>query len=558
MRTLTCCGSGRPAGDDVRMGRLQTGRVLVAGLAAVVVSVAVLCCGVSGAWAGTWTIAGSINNSTGSTADSCPPDSPPADLGCVNFPNVVYDDESWSYNGQTGFGVPAYVPAGNSGSFLYWATLFDTGADMYAQAQAPDGSDYVISLQDDVGETSSDGQYAGCAEAIPQSPQVVCTPTWSGDESSVQAGFTFGPSPAAPAVSAGQYCSATLGGGGPTSVDCTTSSSRGNIGPLSFEGQTTIVFQTLTPSVPISVSPAGQQDQCTLQGSGDSCTFTAIYPTWSPDVVLSLAADEGAPVPVGVEVTAVGFGPVPYPVPPSELPSGSVVRQSLAAGAVLKPGQAALLGPYRLVMRRDGNLVEYLTRNRGHHRVFASGTSTAGSTMRARGDEGVVVRSRRGGRVWSSNRPQALAASEGNLVLPSRAHRRLWSTGVVTGPVTRHQRSGLARLRPGQGIPAGGHVTVGRHRLTMRSDGELVLSRHGRRRWSAGTRGHPGAYLLVRRRGDVVVRSLDHTVLWSSHTRRHPGARLILRGKDGRVLLVSRGGRRLWATPKPQQGRKAR
>jgi hypothetical protein len=62
----------------------------------------------------------------------------------------------------------------------------------------------------------------------------------------------------------------------------------------------------------------------------------------------------------------------------------------------------------------------------------------------------------------------------------------------------------------------------------------------------------------VRRRGDVVVRSLHHTVLWSSHTRRHPGARLILRGKDGRVLLVSRGGRRLWATPKRQQGRKAR
>jgi hypothetical protein len=83
----------------------------------------------------------------------------------------------------------------------------------------------------------------------------------------------------------------------------------------------------------------------------------------------------------------------------------------------------------------------------------------------------------------------------------------------------------------------------------MRSDGNLVLAHRGRRRWASQTQGHPGAYLLVRHDGGVVVRSVRHDVLWSSRTGGHRRARLVLRGRDGRLLVVSRGGRRLWAAP---------
>jgi hypothetical protein len=134
-------------------------------------------------------------------------------------------------------------------------------------------------------------------------------------------------------------------------------------------------------------------------------------------------------------------------------------------------------------------------------------------------------------------------------VLFARRQRRLWvGSGPLAGrPVATSVRRGAVTLRPGDGIPAGGHVRAGASRLAMRTDGDLVLTHRGRVRWRARTAGHPGAYLRLRPDGAAVVHSLHHDVLWSSPTKGHRGSRLHLRAGDGRLTLRSARGTTVWS-----------
>jgi hypothetical protein len=135
----------------------------VARIGVLVVSAVLAAVCAAPAWAGTWTIQGTVQNTTSSTGP-CPGNSPANDVGCVDIPTYVFVDASLQYDGQQGSTFPPYVPAGQSGNFLWWAEGFDEGADAYAPARPPDGSNYVLSLQDDVGAQN----YAGCAEATTQ------------------------------------------------------------------------------------------------------------------------------------------------------------------------------------------------------------------------------------------------------------------------------------------------------------------------------------------------------------------------------------------------------
>jgi hypothetical protein len=154
-------------------------------------------------------------------------------------------------------------------------------------------------------------------------------------------------------------------------------------------------------------------------------------------------------------------------------------------------------------------------------------------------DGSVIVRSPTGRTLWRSRRPGG--ATQGSLILYSPAHKRLWASGAVTGPLAIDRRTGAVRVITGAGIPAGGRVAVGRYRLTMQTDGDLVLSSGGHQRWSSHTQGHPGAYLAVARTGNVVVDSIRHVALWSSRTAGHRAAGLELRAVDGRLAVRSGG-----------------
>ncbi len=320
--------------------------------------------------------------------------------------------------------------------------------------------------------------------------------------------YDFAPSTQPQTISAGQWCGATLGGGGPTSVDCATGA-QGRISPI--VNLTAIEFQTLTPSVPVTVTVAGWSNTCTLGGnSGNTCTTGILYLIGPPpDVVMALSGSQQSPVAARIEVLSVGIGAFPD-VPPLQNPGSDVVGP-LRAGQTVRAGQAVTVGPYKLTMARDGQLGEFAHVGNDDYRVFTPGTAVPGSTLIARADGSIALRSPKGGTLWSSDDTASTSyAAEGNLVLYSKRHRRLWSSnGPLAGPATRNGARALT-LGTGDGVPAGGQLTAGATRLTMQADGDLVLTRGGKVRWQSRTQGQPGAYLQIRHDGNAVLYSLDH------------------------------------------------
>lgn len=93
-------------------------------------------------------------------------------------------------------------------------------------------------------------------------------------------------------------------------------------------------------------------------------------------------------------------------------------------------------------------------------------------------------------------------------------------------------------LRPGDVLDAG---TV---RLTLDTSGDLaLLDGQGRRRWHTST-GGAGHDAVLTKEGELVLRTADGRPAWSSGTTGHPGARLLLR-PAGDLVIVD-GDRVLW------------
>jgi len=99
------------------------------------------------------------------------------------------------------------------------------------------------------------------------------------------------------------------------------------------------------------------------------------------------------------------------------------------------------------------------------------------------------------------NRFRLMLTADGNLVLQQRgaaAYTTLWQTGpLVDGTDTTDMR------------------------LLMQDDGDLVVyTSGGQRLWSSGTRGNPGAYILISNNGNMTLRAANGTtVLWKTGTK---------------------------------------
>ncbi|MEU8718645.1 protein kinase [Streptomyces sp. NPDC048663] len=104
----------------------------------------------------------------------------------------------------------------------------------------------------------------------------------------------------------------------------------------------------------------------------------------------------------------------------------------------------------------------------------------------------------------------------------SAAARSLPQTLTVKAPRT---------LLPGQSLRAA-HVT-----LTLRTDGDLVtLDTNGRVTWRAGTSG-ADLRALFQTDGNLIVQDATGKTVWASNTRSAPGAELVLRS-DGNVVIT--------------------
>ncbi|MER7183284.1 hypothetical protein ABT404_28080, partial [Streptomyces hyaluromycini] len=95
-------------------------------------------------------------------------------------------------------------------------------------------------------------------------------------------------------------------------------------------------------------------------------------------------------------------------------------------------------------------------------------------------------------------------------------------------------------------LDAGDSVASNRMRITLRSNGNLVISdENGVVRWSSGTSG-AGNHAVFQADGNFVVYSSDNRTLWSSGTAGNDGAELVIQA-DGNVAILSAGDATLWA-----------
>lgn len=113
----------------------------------------------------------------------------------------------------------------------------------------------------------------------------------------------------------------------------------------------------------------------------------------------------------------------------------------------------------------------------------------------------------------------------------SKPTAKQWSTHVVQATTV---------LTPGQSVASN------RIRLTMRTDGNLVISdEDGVTRWSSHTTGQ-GARAVFQADGHLVVYTSDGQTAWSSGTAGNDGAELVLQA-DGNVTILSATGTVLWS-----------
>ena len=99
----------------------------------------------------------------------------------------------------------------------------------------------------------------------------------------------------------------------------------------------------------------------------------------------------------------------------------------------------------------------------------------------------------------------------------------LWWSGSTNSELRPHED-----LDPGWQLVSPG----GTCRLVMKRNGDLVFyAANGRRLWSSGTLGSPGAFAAMQADGNLVVYSpVSHRVLWQTRTA----------GRVGAILLVER------------------
>ncbi|GAA4628684.1 glycoside hydrolase family 6 protein [Cellulomonas oligotrophica] len=219
----------------------------------------------------------------------------------------------------------------------------------------------------------------------------------------------------------------------------------------------------------------------------------------------------------------------------------------LAAGTTLAAGRTltSTSGTYRLTVGADGDVT--VRRGSGPVLWHTGTTGSPGARLVQQASGALEVRSKAGALLWSTGVRSAGARSiikpDGRVYTISKAGATVWKS-TTDGPALR--RGAAADRMPSGGLLlAGEHVAQGDVRLTMRADGDLVLTRDATVLWRTGT-SRAGAYARVTAGGALEVVT-GTTVLWSSGTR-SAGARLVVKD-HGRVYVISTAGASVWSSP---------
>ncbi|MFD8479658.1 hypothetical protein [Kitasatospora sp. NPDC059673] len=124
------------------------------------------------------------------------------------------------------------------------------------------------------------------------------------------------------------------------------------------------------------------------------------------------------------------------------------------------------------------------------------------------------------------------------------------SNGPLPATVTGALRSASeAVLTPGTTLKPGASVASGRIRLTMQTDGNLVLYYlfDGKPIWNTGTAGHPGATATMQADGNLVITDANGTTLNSSQTSGNNGAYAKVQN-DCNFVVYNTAGTAIWSS----------
>ncbi|MGM9465196.1 ricin-type beta-trefoil lectin domain protein [Streptomyces murinus] len=121
------------------------------------------------------------------------------------------------------------------------------------------------------------------------------------------------------------------------------------------------------------------------------------------------------------------------------------------------------------------------------------------------------------------------------------------AVGQTTSTVVKNTGSTVT-LPGGSVIPSGTSLTSDSVRLTMQSDGNLVLSAlaTGATIWSSGTSGHAGAWAKFGTDGNLVIYSTAAAQLWTTGLTATTGATFQVRNDSTAAVVASNGTTMLW------------
>jgi hypothetical protein len=293
----------------------------------------------------------------------------------------------------------------------------------------------------------------------------------------------------------------------------------------------------------------------TVQGDGNLVLYDRLgTAVWAPN----LFDDSGNPSLVlqndGNLVLYSGDGPA-YWASYSVLPAPSRCRRMLADEA-LSIGQSlySCNGQHRLTMQGDGNLVLYSAAPAppGYAARWSSVTyGSTGYVATVQPDGNFVLYNLLDSPLWSTGTPGRSGAyvdlqNDGNLVVyAAGGGSALWaSSSTLPGPEACGALGQGHALNNGQNL----YSCNGQFRLTMQSDGNLVLYAGSQALWASNTYGSGGYVATITSTANFVVYGLsDDGPRWSTGTLGGPGAHLALKD-DGNIVLYNGAGGVLWQT----------
>jgi hypothetical protein len=195
------------------------------------------------------------------------------------------------------------------------------------------------------------------------------------------------------------------------------------------------------------------------------------------------------------------------------------------------------LGPVRLTLQSDGNLIEAAQAAV----MWQTGTGGSNVTLTMQGDGNLVLATGTGRVLWATGtqgHPGAyLLVGIDGLLSVREGPTAIWTSGVWNNVLVPG-----AVLKPGNTL----FSVNARARLIMQDDGYLVArGPDGRIVWNTLTGGNPGAYAVMQGDGYLVLRSATGKILWNTLTGGNPRAEVIIQ-PDGNPVLTSTNDTPLW------------